>query len=585
MPEIASSCRLLALVAGLLACPALPAAAAPLQDNGALYSYVRGRVAAGQGQIPEAAQSLSLAARTPDPALTQRRFELALLAGDQRMATRLALELDPKALDPVEGSRFGSTRALVGLTRATALALGGDWAGYGRQVKALAAPEGASPPLVITLLDAWGRAGRGDVDGALALLDPAESNAMFRSYFQEHRAHILAMARRWPEAADAYAGLVAGEGANVPRLRVQAAGALLEAGRARPAEAASYRERAIAILGGGAPADPLLADARARIAASPRLDGRALPGQVTSATDGLAQLFLRLSVEAQRERGLPVAVPFARLATFLAPTLPETWLVAGDALSRQQLWDMALAAFARVPPGPYARTAEARAAQVLAAAGDTGAARVRLQALASSPGAVAADWVRLSDLEREAGDHAAAARALDRAIALLPKDSGADTAYMWFLRGSAHEQAGNWSAAEADLRRAVDLAPDNPVFLNYLGYSLLDRGKSLDEADALIARAFRAAPDNGAIIDSMGWSAYVRGDYARAVELLEQARAAEPADPTVADHLGDALWRAGRRIEARHAWASALTLEPSDSLAEQLRRKLDYGLDIALARR
>jgi Flp pilus assembly protein TadD len=77
----------------------------------------------------------------------------------------------------------------------------------------------------------------------------------------------------------------------------------------------------------------------------------------------------------------------------------------------------------------------------------------------------------------------------------------------------------------------------------------------------------------------------VRGNYAQAVDLLEQARAAEPSDPTVADHLGDALWRVGRRIEARHAWASALTLEPSEAMAARLKRKIDYGLDIALATR
>jgi Flp pilus assembly protein TadD len=466
-----------------------------------------------------------------------------------------------------------------------AAANSGDWPAYMRDVQGLAAPGAPGPPLVVTLLEAWGQAGRGDIDGALGLLDPDSSSAMSRSYFQEHRAHILAFARRWPEAADAYGTLVAGEAANVPRLRVQAAGALLQAGRARPAEAAQYRARAIAMLGGGPTDDPLLQEARAQIAASPRLDGRALGGQVMAPTDGLAQLFLRLSVEAQRERGLPVAVPFARFSTFLAPALPETWLVTADALARQQLWDLSLAALARVPPGPYRRRAEARTAQVLAGAGRTDDARQMLQALATSPQATPEDWVRLSDLEREEGNSTASAAALDKAIAMLPADAPPGNAYIWFLRGSAHEQAGNWPAAEPDLRRAVTLQPENPVFLNYLGYSLLDRGLALDEADALIARAFKAAPDNGAIIDSMGWSAYVRGNYAQAVDLLEQARAAEPSDPTVADHLGDALWRVGRRIEARHAWASALTLEPSEAMAARLKRKIDYGLDIALATR
>ena len=78
----------------------------------------------------------------------------------------------------------------------------------------------------------------------------------------------------------------------------------------------------------------------------------------------------------------------------------------------------------------------------------------------------------------------------------------------------------------------------------------------------------------------MGWAEYRGGNYREAARLLEMARAAEPADPTVADHLGDALWRAGRRIEARHAWNSAIALEPEADLAARLARKLDYGLDV-----
>ena len=167
----------------------------------------------------------------------------------------------------------------------------------------------------------------------------------------------------------------------------------------------------------------------------------------------------------------------------------------------------------------------------------------------------------------------------------MPEPAGPAHAQLLFLRGSVNEVAGNWADAEADLRKAAELQPDNPVILNYLGYSLLDRRMKIDEARDLIARAYKAAPDNGAIIDSMGWAEYVRGNYAEAVQLLERARAAEPADPTVADHLGDALWKAGRRIEARHAWNSAAALSPEPELQALLAKKLDFGLDIALASR
>lgn len=556
---------------------------ASARQDAALAAYVRGRVAAGQDEIGRAATSfgLALAAERTVPELRLNAFETALVAGDMKAMARLADAL--AASPPVAGapSRFGFSSAVVALARASAAAAQRDWRGFDAARAGFRDPPTGGTPVISTLLEAWSRAARGQWDAALAPLSADEPNPLARSYFLEHRGHILALARRWGEAAETYGQIVAAEGANVPRLRLQAASAALEAARAEPANASAWREKAILLLAGGPPADPLLADARARLAAAPGMDGRRLGGLVQSPGDGLALLFMRLAIDASRERPQAASIAFARSATFVAPQMAETWLVAGDMLGRHGLFPLALEAFDRVGPGPYARAARMRRGQVLAEAGDTAAALAEFTALAGEARATFEDWVRVSDVQRQMKDHAAAAASLGRAVALLPDPTSPETAWVWFLRGSAFEQAGDWAAAEPDLRRAVDLQGENAVFLNYLGYSLLDRGLRLDEADALIARAFRAAPDNGAIIDSMGWSKFVRGRYAEAVELLEQARAAEPADPTVADHLGDALWRVGRRIEARHAWASALTLEPDDRLRASIERKLAVGLDLA----
>ncbi len=579
--------RLGPALAALLFCwPAAAAAAIP--PDAALYNYARGRVAAGQDQIPEASRTFSaaLAADRADPAVRARNFEVALVAGDQRTAFRLAELIPPGGMAEVQGSRFGFNDAVLAMTRVTAATLLRDWRGFDRAREGFPESQAGAAPVVKTILDAWGHVGRGDINGALALLDGPDAGGMARSYFLEHRAHVLAAGRRWREAAEAYGQLVASDGANVPRLRLQAAAAALEAGRANPSERDAYRARAIALLGGGPARDPLLLDARARLSANPSMDGRALMGGASMGpAEGMAQLMMRLAVEASRERPTPVSIAFGRFATFLNPSLPEAWLVTGEALARNDLPELALAAFSRVPPGPYRRLGEVRQAQAIAQAGRTEEALARFRALAVQSDAGPEDWVRVSDMERALERPAQVAEAMDRAIALVEEPVGSDQAYLWFLRGSAHEQAGDWPKAEADLRRSVELQPENPIFLNYLGYSLLDRGLKLDEADALIARAFKAAPDNGAIIDSMGWSAFVRGNYAEAVDLLQQARAAEPADPTVADHLGDALWKVGRRIEARQAWMSALSLDPDDKHRPKIQKKIDFGLDLAVAER
>jgi len=146
----------------------------------------------------------------------------------------------------------------------------------------------------------------------------------------------------------------------------------------------------------------------------------------------------------------------------------------------------------------------------------------------------------------------------------------------YFARGAAREQLGRWPEAEADLRRALELSPDQPDVLNYLGYSWVDRGERLQEGLAMIRRAAEIRPMSGAIIDSLGWAYFRLGDYAQAVDWLEAAVRLEPADPTLNDHLGDAYWRTGRRIEARFQWQRAMTLDPDDP--EAIRLKIENGL-------
>ena len=106
---------------------------------------------------------------------------------------------------------------------------------------------------------------------------------------------------------------------------------------------------------------------------------------------------------------------------------------------------------------------------------------------------------------------------------------------IYYARGGARERLGEWPRAENDLQTAMNLRPDNPTIMNYLGYSWIDRGINLDEGLALIETALRYAPDNGAITDSLGWAHYKLGNYERAIFYLE--RAAE-LEPTISEILG-----------------------------------------------
>ncbi len=545
------------------------------------HAYVQGRLAAAEDDLSLAArrfeQALAATAGS-DGTLERRALDVALTGGDMKAAARLARRVPLAETSQAGGQGLGDS--IVLLVRATdAMALR-DWRGYAAARQALGASGrlGDTSPMIGALVEAWGLAGQGRHAEALAIVDAVPPRGAGASYAAEHRAHLLAAAGRWPEAAAAYAALVAGEGAGVSRLRAAAAAARLQADRSEAGRGAA------AELLGAIPGDPLLAEARARLEADGRLDGRRLGVVPARAADGLAMLYFRLASDLARERALGAALAFARLGTFAAPQIVDGWLLVSDLLARSGKADLALAALAPAERAdPWRKPAALRRAGILGAQDRWDEARVILSAAAGRPEATAEDWSRLADLDRRAGRHAEAARGFAEALARLGEAPPAVRGQLHFLEGASHEQAGDWPRAEAALRKAVELQPDNAIFLNYLGYSLLDRGLRLPEARALIARAFKAAPDNGAIIDSMGWAEFKAGNYAEAVRLLEQARAAEPADPTIADHLGDALWRAGRRIEARHMWRSAAALQPEAALAERLAAKIDFGLDVALA--
>ena len=150
--------------------------------------------------------------------------------------------------------------------------------------------------------------------------------------------------------------------------------------------------------------------------------------------------------------------------------------------------------------------------------------------------------------------------------------------YLYYSRGMSYERSSNWKLAEKDFLFALDLNPDQPLTLNYLGYSWIDLGKNIDEAHKLISRAVKLRPNDGYFVDSLGWAYYRMGEYKKAVLELEKAVSLVPNDPIINDHLGDAMWRAGYRYEAIYQWNRALIYKPDNELENKIKFKLKKGL-------
>ena len=176
-----------------------------------------------------------------------------------------------------------------------------------------------------------------------------------------------------------------------------------------------------------------------------------------------------------------------------------------------------------------------------------------------------------------------AGRTARRAIQALSAAASSDEPWtLRLFRASALEESGKWEEAKAEIAAALRDKPDNPLLLNFLGYGKLERGEDLDSAEAMVRKASALRPDDASITDSLGWAEFKRGRVAEAIATLERAAEADPSQAEIQEHLGDALYTAGRRFEARFAWRAALvTAEAEDK--SRLQAKLDVGLTPATA--
>jgi len=131
------------------------------------------------------------------------------------------------------------------------------------------------------------------------------------------------------------------------------------------------------------------------------------------------------------------------------------------------------------------------------------------------------------------------------------------------VRGIAYERSDQFPLAEKDFLRALDLAPNQPQVLNYLGYSWVDKGMNLDRALGMIEKAIEGSPNDGYIIDSLGWAYFQQGRYPDALRELKRAVEKAKEDPVIFDHLGEAYAKNGFDEDALQAWEKSLTLDPN----------------------
>ena len=491
-----------------------------------------------------------------DRRLLRRVFVLTLGAGRMDKAVVLARRIEKS------GSKM-STAALL---------LGVEAVRQGKFAKARerfdAAPRSGIAAYSAPLALAWTLFGLKETDAALEALVPLDQKSGFATMRDLHTGLINDAANRTQAAHAAYRR-VAQTPADAPMRVVRATGSLLErSGRTKEARAL-YRD--------------YLAKNPQNIIVTheiERLDaGIAAKPLVSTPAEGLAESLFNVASALPRERGGSIAMIYARLAVYLRPDFELARLLLGELFDRQERYAKANALYRSVDPAsPYSWSSRLRVAGNLVDLDKLDRAIDTLNTMADERPERTDALILLGGFLRAQERYVEAVSAYDRAAERL----GALTARDWLFfynRGIALERSNQWPRAEKDFLKALDLQPEQPNVLNYLGYSWVEKNLNIERARAMIERAVAQRQNDGYIIDSLGWVLYRLGDYQGSVKQLERAVRLRSRDPVINDHLGDAYWRVGRKLEARFQWRRALDFEPEDDQVSTIQNKLDKGLD------
>jgi len=321
------------------------------------------------------------------------------------------------------------------------------------------------------------------------------------------------------------------------------------------------------------PHHPLIVQAMDEIGA-----GKKLPPLVANPQAGAAELLYELGSLLSRQGGEDLALIYLQLSIYLDPKQPLALISLGDLYENLKKPALAIKYYQKVPEdSPLRRNADIQASTNLDQLDRTDEAKKRLDKLiAERPGDLEA--VReLGDILRGRKKFAECADVYGKGIASLNKPQKQDWV-LYYFRGICNERNKQWANAEADLKKALDLYPEQPHVLNYLGYSWIDQGVHLEEGMRMIQRAVDQRPDDGYIVDSLGWAFFRIGNYPDAVKNLERAVELKPEDPTINDHLGDAYWKVGRFLEASFQWTHARDLKPDEDDLKRIEAKLKSGM-------
>ncbi|MEL6479723.1 MAG: tetratricopeptide repeat protein, partial [Pseudomonadota bacterium] len=452
----------LGIVVGVSLAAATALTAPPTAAQGLAGPYLAAEHAARRGDIAEASRLFArVLARDPgNVELMEQTMLHQVAAGQIAQAVAVARKLEE--VEP--GHHLG-----VLVLSADAMR-NADYAGAHDRLQT-GGPNGG--PFVGPIMQAWAAFGMGDLDGARALLAELEEKGaggpVGKILTSQHLG--LIEAANGDDAAAGTALAAAADASNrggSSRLIRQRAGVLARTG-ART-EALDLVEERLSLT---------LADRRLEMLAE-RLEAGETPApQITTGEQGAAEALFAVSGYVSRGNNRLIGLAYARLAAYLHPGLVEAQLLIADILSQDEQFGLAIEAYARIPEAaPEKLDAEIGRAQALEDAGELEEGLTVLRELVAAHPASIEPHTALGDMLRQAMRYEEAAEAYDGAVGLIETPENRHWV-LYYQRGITFERSKQWPKAEADFRKALELEPDQPLVLNYLGYSWVEMGENL----------------------------------------------------------------------------------------------------------
>jgi tetratricopeptide (TPR) repeat protein len=424
------------------------------------------------------------------------------------------------------------------------------------------------------LLLAWARVGAGRGKEALAMVEKMKGPDWF-SIFKNYHAGAIAIAIGDVKAARAHlndAVLDKEGGATAPDTFMRSVVALAELEAKQ-----GNQQKALDAVSVG---DNLISNYAPLNALRDAIQKGNLPEQqVTNAAQGAAAVLFSVGAALNRDGAEDVVSLYLQTANTLDPKSADTLVLLGGIAEKQQQMDRAISFYKQVPAdSPMARISELQLGLALAQGGKTDDARKHLKALIDSDPNDIRSYLAYGSVLSDAKDFQAMADNYDKAVQIIGAVPNRGDWAVFFQRAIAYERLKKWDQAEPNFRKALELNPDQPQVLNYLGYSWVDMNRNLDEGLKMIQKAVDLKPDDGYMVDSLGWAYFRLNRFDDAVNELERAAQLKAGDPTINDHLGDAYWRVGRKLEAVYQWNRALASQPEEADIPKIKEKIASGL-------